>query len=164
MLVASVLGEGALTIAQKAGWASQPVWALWGREKSLKHVRNWPTILITHSPHLIRIVPRLFITHTPHAVSEMSPGYSCQTTTFFRKEGGIEAAQATRQQWIENEHRKITESVIGNLLYLIICKKIHSSQPVPSSRVVTLLKLINAFTQVQLLLFCTTVHVSRLLS
>ena len=78
---------------------------------------------------------------------------------FFRQEGGIEAAQAARQKWIENEHKKITDSIIGNLLYLIICKN-HPSQPLQSSRMVTLLKLINSFTQVQLLLFCTTdIHI-----
>jgi hypothetical protein len=102
--------------------------------------------------------------HIHHVLSEVSPGSSCQKTTFFRQEGGIEAAQATRQKWIENEHRKITDSVTGNLLYLIIFKNHHLSQPVQSSRVVTLLKLINAFTQVQLLLFCTTAYVSTLLS
>lgn len=132
------------------GWVSSTAsLRLWGREKSPKHVRNWPTIPITH---------------LSHALSEVSPGYSCVKTTFFRQEGGIEAAQATRQKWIENEHRKITDSVIGNLLYLIICKKNHPSQPVQSSRLVTLLKFINVFTQVQLLLFCTTVYVSRSLS
>jgi len=40
MLAAFLPEEGALIIAQKAGWAPQPVWALWGREKSLKHVMN----------------------------------------------------------------------------------------------------------------------------
>jgi hypothetical protein len=58
------------------------------------------------------------ITHSPHVLSEVSPGSSCQKTTFFRQEGGIEAAQATRQKWIENEHRKITDSVMGNAFYI----------------------------------------------
>jgi hypothetical protein len=34
----------------------------------------------------------------------------------FRKEGGIEAAQAMRQKWIEEEHRKINDSVTGNFI------------------------------------------------
>lgn len=92
--------------------------------------------------------------HIHHVLLEVSPGSSCQKTTCFRQEGGIEAAQATRQKWIENEHRKITDSVIGNSLHWIICKNHHPYQPVQSFRVVTLLKLI-VFTKVQLLLFCT---------
>jgi hypothetical protein len=34
----------------------------------------------------------------------------------FRKEGGMEAAQAMHQKWIEEEHRKINDSVTGNLI------------------------------------------------
>jgi hypothetical protein len=159
-LAALLPAEIALVSAQAAGWAPQlnSQSGHFGEEENFLNVSGIEQFFICPAYSSPVTVP---ITHVPHVLSKVSPGFSCQKIACFRQKGGIEAAQATRQKWIEDEHRKITDSVTGNLLYLRICKQNHPSQPY--SRLVTLLKLIYASIQVSnklVLCYCVCLKVT----
>jgi hypothetical protein len=54
---------------------------------------------------------KIGITHPKSCVSR---------SACFRQKGGIEAAQATRKKWIEEEHKKISDSAMGNLHLFVL--------------------------------------------